>query len=79
MTKKETDIQWTFGPCVVQMDGDDKMTAKCLSGRFICRGSVGGKCSWNSPNFAIPSNNETPDACQYKAGAIRDAVEMAGQ
>lgn len=80
-----SDFQWTFGPVVFQADDTpEKFTAKCLSGRFVCRGYIGGKCVWNRDSAGagaaqIPNTNETPDWCQYKADALRDAQEMASQ
>lgn len=75
-----SDFQWTFGPAVVALDGSDDLTATCLSGRFTCRGYMSGKCYWNKTGDGesrqIPATNETPDWCEYKAGALRDAQEM---
>ena len=57
------------------------LIAKCLSGTYCCRGYIGGSCVWNETGDGksrkLPvETNETPDWCQYKANALRDAEEM---
>ena len=47
----------------------------------VLMGDIGGACLWNetddSKSRKLPGDtNETPDWCQYKANAIRDAQEM---
>lgn len=73
--------QYTFGPVIIERkDEPGKLIAKCLSGGYCCRGYIGGSCLWNedenSKSKPLPNTNETPDWCQYKANAIRDAEEM---
>ena len=74
--------QYTFGPVVIERkDEPGKLIAKCLSGGYCCRGYIGGSCLWNETEDGksrkLPAEtNETPDWCQYKANALRDAEEM---
>ena len=74
--------QYTFGPVVIERkDEPGVLVARCLSGGYCCRGYIGGTCVWNetddSKSRKLPGDtNETPDWCQYKANAIRDAQEM---
>jgi len=74
--------QYTFGPVIIERkDEPGALVAKCLSGGLCCRGYIGGSCLWSEPgnnkSRKLPiETNETPDWCQYKATAIRDAQEM---
>lgn len=70
-------ISWTFGPVVVEIDGEPGMTAKCLHSYLACSGYNWGRCHWNDERFDIPKDNKTPDACKFKADALRDAAGMA--
>jgi hypothetical protein len=69
-----SDYQKTFGPVVIERDGE--MVAKCQSGRFDCAGRLGNSCLWNSGTLRLPADMWTPDWCQYKLSALRDAEEM---
>lgn len=75
--------QYTFGPVIIERkDNPGVLVAQCLSGGLCCRGYIGGTCVWNetedSKSRKLPTDtNETPDWCQYKASAIRDAQEMS--
>jgi hypothetical protein len=75
-----SEYQQVFGPVVIEFhDAPGKLVAKCQSGRFDCRGRVGNACTWNKDEGKarpLPSDMVTPDWCQYKASAIRDAEGM---
>ena len=76
-----SNYQQTFGPIVVKFDdAPGKLVAKCQSGRFDCRGRIGNSCTWNQAEEVktrkLPSDMITPDWCQYKSSAIRDAEDM---
>ena len=72
----------TFGPIIIERrDEPGKLIARCLSGDLYCRGYIGGSCVWNatedSKSRKLPSDtNDTPDWCQYKESALREAEEM---
>ena len=72
----------TFGPIIIERrDEPGKLIARCLSGELYCRGYIGGSCVWNqaedSKSRKLPTDtNDTPDWCQYKESALRDAEEM---
>lgn len=74
--------QYTFGPVIIERkDEPGKLIAKCLSGGYCCGGYGGGACLWNatedSKSRKLPTDtNDTPDWCQYKESALRDAEEM---
>lgn len=70
-------FQWTFGPVVIALDGSEELTAKCITKGFSCKGYIGGRCAWEKMD--LPADNVTPDACPYKAGALKDAREMQGR
>ena len=73
----------TFGPIIIERrDEPGKLIARCLSGDLYCRGYSGGSCVWNqtedSKSRKLPTDtNDTPDWCQYKESALRDAGEMS--
>lgn len=67
----------TFGPVIFHPDGTEDFSAKCISGQYYCRGYIGGQCFWNGEAKKIPTDNATPDWCQYKESALRDARDMA--
>ena len=76
-----SEYQQTFGPVVIEWENEPgKLVAKCMSGRFDCRGSIGNTCTWNKGSDGkgrkIPSDMLTPDWCRYKADALADAKEM---
>ena len=72
----------TFGPIIIERrDEPGKLIARCLSGDWYCRGYIGGSCVWNktedSKSRKLPTDtNDTPDWCQYKESALRDAGDM---
>ena len=68
--------QKTMGPVVIQTDGSDEMVAKCYSGRFDCHFRIGSKCTFRKPGRDLPGQ-DTPDWCEMKASALRDAFEMS--
>jgi hypothetical protein len=78
-----SEYQQTFGPVVIEFDdAPGKLVAKCQSGRFDCRGRVGNACVWNTEESKprkLPGDMITPDWCQYKASAIRDAEDMQNE
>ncbi|WP_439137515.1 hypothetical protein [Roseicyclus sp.] len=69
--------QKTFGPVVVQPEGTDEFTAKCYSGRFDCKFRIGGTCTFVRPGRKIPELPATPDWCEMKESALKDARDMA--
>ena len=78
-----TDYQPTFGPVVIEWDDNPgTLVAKCQSGRFDCRGRIGGACVWHEhvdgEARKLPSDMLTPNWCEYKAAALADAEEMRG-
>ena len=71
----------SFGPVVIeQNDEPNKLVALCQSGRFDCQGRVSNVCVWNKTEDQnlrfLPVDMVTPDWCQYKEGALRDADGM---
>lgn len=76
-----SEYQRTFGPVVIQFDdAPGQLVAKCMSGRFDCQGRIGNACVWNKGDDGkarkLPNDMKTPDWCQYKEGALRDADGM---
>jgi hypothetical protein len=69
-------MQYSFGPVIVKLDEEDDFKVKCLSGSIACRGYMSGQCFWNGETKPINEDNTTPDWCQYKESAVKDALQM---
>lgn len=73
-----SEYQKTMGPVVIQDEGTDVFEAKCYHSRFDCAFRIGDTCTFTKPSRKIEGLPLTPDWCEMKEGALRDAREMAG-
>ncbi len=64
-----------YGPIIEQDHETNALKAVCQSGRLYCTFQVGGGCTHVKPSRLIDGFSATPDWCEMREHALRDAEE----
>lgn len=68
----------TFGPIVLQADSTGDFSARCYATGFDCSFRIGDTCTHVRPSRKLENMPETPDWCEMKESALRDARDASG-
>lgn len=71
-------MQKTFGPVVLRADSTGDFSARCYASGYDCTFRIGDTCTHVSPSRKIENPPATPNWCEMKESALRDAKEAFG-
>ena len=70
-------MQQTFGPIVFHADSTGDFSARCYGSGFDCSFRIGDTCTHARPSRKLENLPHTPDWCEMKESALRDAKEAS--